>query len=45
MKCTECGHLGDWIGTESGWEPVHGDVVVMLPLVECRQCGYRQRIG
>ncbi|MFC4357307.1 hypothetical protein ACFO0N_05010 [Halobium salinum] len=40
MQCTQCGHVSDWIGAESDWNPVgEGSAHSMY---QCGQCGHAQ---
>ncbi|WP_338729112.1 hypothetical protein [Haladaptatus sp. DJG-WS-42] len=41
MKCDNCETVGDWLGTNTSWEPV-GREPAAHPLYECIVCGNRQ---
>jgi hypothetical protein len=44
MRCEACGSAGDWLGDDAQWEPVSdGGAVVVVQVLECTECGHRQR--
>jgi hypothetical protein len=44
MRCEACSSAGDWLGDDAQWEPVSdGGAVVVVQVLECTECGHRQR--